>query len=67
MVGPYLRPVLSQDYFGTILRFFSVVGEEIVAPKMAFVSEGKKIVRYYYILLGSSQVGAVTIDHNSHG
>ncbi len=43
------RPVLLQDYFGTILRYYFVAGAEIVPYlKRAFVAETKHLLEYEF-------------------
>jgi hypothetical protein len=44
----YLRPVLLQDYFGTILRYYFVAGAEIV-PQKGLVTETKHLLEYYFL------------------
>ncbi len=50
-----LRPILSQNYFGTILRYYFLAGAEIV-PRNGFCDRKKKICSSSIFLLRSSRV-----------
>jgi hypothetical protein len=43
-----LSAISLQDYFGAILRYYFVVGAEIV-PQRAFVTETKHLLEYYFL------------------
>ncbi len=71
MLGPEIsvrftfRPVLLQDYFGTILRYYFVAGAEIV-PQKGLVTETKHLLELLFFVRSSH--GVVTRDHiHAHG
>ncbi len=49
----FLRPILLQDYFGTILRYYFVTGAEIV-PQKGLVTETKHLLEHSSTIPGGT-------------